>query len=122
MFKFKIGQHVWFLIGSLDDNEDPDFLHGTITRCYTEDLFHGSPDAYYEIGVDGDGFYDREERDLYGSLSELQKAVAKDLRGDVQYFDKESFRLKEQLMKTRAARRMAKKRLDNWLKRCENEK
>ena len=86
MFKFKVGQHVWFLIGPLDDDEDPDFLHGTITKCYAdEDCIHGSPDAYYEIRVDGDDIYDREEGDLYGSLAELQKAVTEDLRGNIMY-------------------------------------
>ena len=124
MFKFKIGQRVFFLIGLPDCDEDPEYLEGVITRRYTDDdVIHGSPDALYEIKVEGSdssrGTYDREERDLYGSLKDLQKDVTKDLRGDVQYFDKEIFRLKEQLTKGRAARRMAKKRLDKWLKRCE---
>lgn len=76
MFKFKIGQYVWSLVTPLAaDDEDLDFLYGTITRRYTEAPFHGSPDAYYEIGVEGAGFYDREEGDLYRSLAKLQKAV-----------------------------------------------
>ena len=124
MFKFKIGQHVWFLVGPPDDYEAPEYLEGVIIRRYTDDdVIHGSPYALYEIKVEGNdssrGIYDREESDLYGSLKDLQKDVTKDLRGDVQYFEKEIFRLKEQLTKTRAACRVAKQRLDNWLKRCE---
>ena len=127
MFKFKVGQHVWFLIAPLDATEDPEYLEGIITRRYTDDdVIHGSPDGLYEIRVEGNdsfrGMYDREERDLYGSLKDLQKDVTNDLRGDVQYFEKEIFRLKEQLTKTRVARRVAKQRLDKWLKRCEEQK
>jgi len=37
MSKFKIGQRVFFLIGPLDCDEDPEYLEGVITRRYTDD-------------------------------------------------------------------------------------
>ena len=121
MFKFKIGQHVWFRIGPSDDDEDLDFLHGTITRRYTEAPFYGSPDAYYEIGVEGDGFYDREEGDLYGSFAELQKAVTEELRGNIEYHEGRVREISAELKEARAAVSVYKRRLRAWQRTCQDQ-
>lgn len=118
MFKFKIGQHVWFLPGSLDDDEDLDFLHGTITRRYTEAPFHGSPDACYEIRVDGDGIFDIEEEDLYGSLAELHKAVTEDLRGDIEYHEDRVREIRAELKEALTDISTSKRRLKAWQQKC----
>ena len=120
MFKFKIGQHVWFLIGPLDDDEGPDFLHGIITRRYTEAPFYDSPDAYYEIVVEGDGFYDREEGDLYGSFAELQKAVTEDLRGDIKYYEERVREIRTELKEACTDVSVSKRRLKVWQRTCQD--
>ena len=115
MFKFKVGQHVWFLIGPLDDDKDPDFLHGTIMKCYTEEaVYHGSPAACYEISVADDGIYDKEEMYLYGSFAELQKAVTEDLRGNIMYHEGRVRRASAALKAARTDVSTAKRRLKAW--------
>lgn len=116
MFKYKIGQHVWFLVGPMADDEDPEYLEGDITKQYVDDDHHGSPDALYEIQVAGD-LYDREESDLYASFDELIKAVTEDLQGWVDYARRRVKAIKEELDEACADREAAKRRLARWAKR-----
>lgn len=124
MFKFKIGQRVWFLVDPyLEVADEPEYLEGVITRRYIdEDTPHGSPDAYYTIKVEGNendrGIYDREERDLYSSLKDLQEDVTGALMDDVEYYEKEVIQQKEQLSEAREDCRAARKRLRNWQQKC----
>lgn len=124
MFKFKVGQHVFFLVDPyLEVTDAPEYLEGVITRCYiNEDTPHGSPDAYYEIKVEGNkndrGIYDREEVYLYSSLKDLQEDVTGALMDDVEYWEKEIIRQIEQLSEVRAECRAARKRFKDWQKKC----
>jgi hypothetical protein len=113
MFKYNIGQHVWFLVGSMSDEEDPEYLEGDITKQYVDDDHHGSPDALYEIQA-GDDLYDREEADLYASFDELNKAVTEDLQYWVDHARKRVKEIKEELNEARADRKAAKQRLARW--------
>lgn len=113
MFKYKIGQHVWFLVGPMAEDEDPEYLEGFITKQYVDDDHHGSPDALYEIRAAGD-FYDREESDLYASFDELDKAVTEDLQYWVNQARKRVKEIKEELTEARADREAAKQRLARW--------
>lgn len=113
MFKYKIGQHVWFLVGPLGEDEDPEYLEGDITKQYVDDDHHGSPDALYEIQA-ADGVYERAEEDLYASFDELDKAVTADLQYCVDHARKRIKELKEELTEARADREAAKQRLVRW--------
>lgn len=115
MFKFKIGQHVWFLVGPMLDDEDPEYLEGDITKQYVDDDHHGSPDALYEIQA-ADGIYERDEEDLYASFEELNKAVTADLKYWVERDTERIKDLKEKLVLVRASREAAKGRLERWEK------
>ena len=114
MFKFKIGQHVWFLVGPMGEDEDPEYLEGFITRQYVDD-HHGSPDALYELQA-ADGVYERAEEDLYASFDDLNKAVTTELQYCVDHARKRIKELKEELTEARADRKAAKKRLARWEK------
>jgi len=118
MFKYKIGQHVWFLLGPMAEDEDPEYLEGFITRQYVDDDHHGSPDALYEIQAAGD-LYDREEYDLYASFDELNKAVTEDLQYWVDHAKQLIKKLKEELHEARSEAVVAKKRLARWVERSQ---
>ena len=113
MFKYKIGQHVWFLVGPMGEDEDPEYLEGYITKQYVDDDHHGSPDALYEI-QSGDDFWERDEEDLYASFDELDKAVTEDLQYWVDHARQRVKELKEELTEARADRKAAKQRLARW--------
>lgn len=117
MFKFKIGQHVWFLVGPMGEDEDPEYLEGDITKQYVDDDHHGSPDALYEIQAAGD-LYDREEADLYASFDELNKDVTEDLQYWVNHARQRVKELKEELTEARVDKAAAEKRLRDWNLRC----
>ena len=116
MFKYKIGQHVWFLLGPMAEDEDPEYLEGFITRQYVDDDHHGSPDALYEIQAAGD-LYDREEYDLYASFDELNKAVTADLQYWVDHTRQRVEEIKEELAVACTDREVAKQRLAEWVER-----
>lgn len=122
MFKFKIGQHVWFLVGPMsigpmaDDDDDTEYLEGFITRQYVDDDHHGSPDALYEIQA-GDDLYDREESDLYASFDELNKAVTADLQYWVDHTRQRVEEVKEELAVACTDREVAEQRLAEWVER-----
>lgn len=113
MFKYKIGQHVWFLLGPMTDEEDPEYLEGDITKQYVDDDHHGSPDALYEIQT-ADGVYDRAEEDLYASFDELSEDVTDDLEYWAGQAVQRVKELKEELTEARADREAAKQRLERW--------
>lgn len=113
MFKFAINQHVWFLVGPMSDDEDPEYLEGDITKRYTDDEWHDSPVNMYEIQSGGD-IYERDEEDLYASFEELDKAVTEDLQYWVDHARQRVKEIKEELAKARADREAAKKRLARW--------
>lgn len=117
MFKFKIGQHVWFLLGPMTDEEDPEYLEGDITRQYVDDDHHGSPDALYEIQT-ADGVYDRAEEDIYESFDELREAVTDDLEYWVDQAAQRVKDIKEELAEARIDKAAAEKRLRDWNNRC----
>lgn len=116
MFKFKIGQHVWFLVGPMEEGEDPEYLEGDIIKQYVDDDHHGSPDAWYKIQA-ADVIYDREEAGLYASFDELNKAVTADLQYWADYTRKRVKEIKKKLDEACADREAAKQRLARWEKR-----
>lgn len=117
MFKYKIGQHIWFLVGPLGYDEDPEYLEGCITKQYIDDDdHHGSPDALYKIQAAG-VIYDREESDLYASFDELNKAVTGDLQYRVDHARRRVEEIKEELDEACAAKEAAKQRLARWVER-----
>lgn len=121
MFKFKIGQHVWFLVGPMSvgpmaDDDDPEYLEGDITKQYVDDDHHGSPDAWYKIQAAG-VIYDREESDLYASFDELNEAVTANLQYWADYTRQRVEEVKEELAVACADREVAKQRLDEWVER-----
>lgn len=112
MFKFKIEQHVWFLIGPM---KDPEYLEGVITKQIAVADLHGSPDAVYEIQT-ADGTYDRDEEDLYASFDELCSAVANYLEYEVRHAEKRIREINQELSGARVNLSIAKKRLAKWEK------
>lgn len=123
MFKFKIRQRVFFLVGPLAEDEDPEYLEGVVTNRYMDDdIPNRSPDFYYEIKVEGNkadrGTYVRAEEDLYGSLKELQEDVEGDLMDEVEFFEKEIISLKDDLSKMREDCRAARRKLRKWQQKC----
>ena len=116
MFKYKTGQHVWFLLGPMAEDEDPEYLEGIITKQYVDDDHHGSPDALYEI-QSGDDLYDREESDLYATFDELNKAVTADLQYWVDHAQQRVQEIKEELDEACTDREAAKQRLARWVER-----
>ena len=117
MFKFNIGQHVWFLISDPATEENPEYLEGDITKRYIDDEWHGSPDAVYEIQT-SDGVYEREECDLYASFDELRAAVDEDLEYWVGIAGKRIKEITEELAEARVDKAAAEKRLRDWNRRC----
>lgn len=115
MFKYKIGQHVWFLVGPMADDEDPEYLEGDITGRYTDDEWHDSPTGVYEL-QSGDDLYERDEEDLYASFDELNKDVIEDLQYWVDHARKRVKEIKNELTEARADREAAKQRLARWEK------
>ena len=120
MFKYKIGQIVWFLVGPMGEDEDPEYLEGFITRQYVDDDHHGSPDALYEI-QSGDDLYDREESDLYASFDELSTAVTADLQYWVDHARKRVKEIKEELDEAWTDWEAAKQRLARWAERIKKD-
>ena len=116
MFKFKIGQHVWFLVFRQRADEDPEYLEGYITKQYVDDDHHGSPDAWYKIQA-ADVLYERAEEDLYASFDELSTAVTADLQGWVDYARRRVKAIKEELDEAWADEEAAKQRLARWAER-----
>ena len=122
MFKYNVGQHVWFLvgpmsIGPLSDDEDPEYLEGFITKRYTGDEWYTSPNAVsYEI-QSGEDVYDREEGDIYPSFDELNKAVTEDLQYWVDHTEQRIKEVEEKLTELRTDGCEAKQRLARWVER-----
>ena len=115
MFKYKIGQHVWFLVGPMSDDEDPEYLEGDITTRDMDETIRGEPTPVYEIQA-FDGIYERDEEDLYASFEELNKAETEDLQYWVDQASQRIKELKEELAEARAKRDAAKGRLARWEK------
>ena len=116
MFKFKVGQHVWFLVGPISDYGDPEYLEGDITKQYVDDDHHGSPDAWYKIQA-ADGMYDGEESALYASFDELYCATTKELKYGVLHAEFRVIRAKRDLADARDYLRASEKRLARWEKK-----
>lgn len=116
MFKYKIGQIVWFLLGPMGEDEDPEYLEGFIIKQDAVANCHGSPDAVYEIQA-GDDIYERDEEDLYASFDELNKAVTEDLQYWVDHARQRVKEVKEDLDEACADREAAKQRLARWVER-----
>ena len=121
MFKFNIGQHVWFLVGPMSigpmaDDDDPEYLEGYITKQYVDDDHHGRPDGVYEI-QSGNDVYERYEGDLYASFDELNKAVTEDLQYWVDCTRQRVEEVKEELDEACTDREVAEQRLAEWVER-----
>ena len=117
MFRFRIGQHVWFLVGPMSDDEDPEYLEGDITKRYIDDEWHGSPDGIYEIQTSA-GVYERDEGDLYASFDELRAAVDEDLEYWVGIAGQRIKETAEELAEAHVDKAAAEKRLRDWNRRC----
>lgn len=116
MFKYKIGQHVWFLISDPATEEDPEYLEGNIIKQDAVADLHGSPDAVYEIRA-VDGVYERDEEDLYASFDELSTAVTEDLQYWIDHARQRVKEIKEELDEAWADKEAAKQRLARWAER-----
>ena len=117
MFKFKIGQHVWFLLGPMAQGGDLEYREGDITKQDAVANFHGSPDAVYEIQA-SDGVYERDEREIYASFDEVCAVVDANLEYQVCMAGQRIEEIAKELQEALANQEAAEKRLRDWNSRC----